>query len=100
MAANNGHRIVRLSPYHCQYNPIELIWAQVKGYVARKNTFKIADLKPLAQEAINSITKENWTSAVAHAEKLQADDARRDVVIDKYVDSFIVTPSDDDSDSS
>ena len=34
IAQEKGHRVVRLPPYHCQYNPIELIWAQVKGYVA------------------------------------------------------------------
>lgn len=31
MAKAHGHRILRLPPYHCQYNAIELIWAQVKG---------------------------------------------------------------------
>ncbi len=31
--------------YHCQYNPIELIWGQVKTYTAKKNTFKMANLK-------------------------------------------------------
>lgn len=40
IAADAGHKVVRLPPYHCQYNPIELIWAQVKTYVAKKNFFK------------------------------------------------------------
>ncbi|XP_045107564.1 uncharacterized protein LOC123502506 [Portunus trituberculatus] len=30
-ASEHGHKVVRLPPYHCNYNPIELIWAQVKG---------------------------------------------------------------------
>lgn len=29
IAEEAGHRVVRLPPYHCQYNPIELIWARV-----------------------------------------------------------------------
>jgi len=29
IALQIGHEVVRLPPYHCQYNPIELIWAQV-----------------------------------------------------------------------
>ncbi|CAH1108551.1 unnamed protein product [Psylliodes chrysocephalus] len=34
--------VVRLFPNHCKLNPIELIWAQVKGYVGRHNTtFKL-----------------------------------------------------------
>lgn len=31
LAQANGHQILRLPPYHCQYNAIELIWAQIKG---------------------------------------------------------------------
>ena len=91
IAEEHGHKVVRLPPYHCQYNPIELIWAQIKGYVARRNNFKLADLKPTVDEALNHITSENWRKAVAHAEKLQADDTQRDVVIDHFIDSFIIT---------
>jgi len=28
IAFQMGHEVVRLSPYHCQYNPIELIWGK------------------------------------------------------------------------
>ena len=28
-----GHKVVRLPPYHCELNPIEMAWAQVKGYI-------------------------------------------------------------------
>jgi len=43
-----GHEVVRLPLYHCQYNPIELIWAQVKTNVAEKNsTFKIVYVEVL-----------------------------------------------------
>lgn len=31
LALEHGHTIIRTPPYHCQYNAIELIWAQVKG---------------------------------------------------------------------
>ncbi|XP_060846494.1 uncharacterized protein LOC132926185 [Rhopalosiphum padi] len=34
IAIEMGHEVIRLPPYHCKYNPIELIWAQVKGQVA------------------------------------------------------------------
>ncbi|KAF0716062.1 DDE 3 domain-containing protein, partial [Aphis craccivora] len=46
IAVQMGHEVVILPPYHCQYNPIELSWAQVKGEVAKKNsTFKMTELK-------------------------------------------------------
>ncbi|CAH4037998.1 unnamed protein product [Pieris brassicae] len=30
LAYGRGHEVITLPPYHCQYNSIELIWAQVK----------------------------------------------------------------------
>ena len=70
IAADNGHQVIRLPPYHCQYNPIELIWGQVKNFIAKKNTFKMVELKTLLQEALNSVTQENWANAVRHAKQL------------------------------
>lgn len=36
MASSRGISVLRLPPYHCELNPIELIWAQVKGEVGKK----------------------------------------------------------------
>ncbi|XP_074035663.1 uncharacterized protein [Leptinotarsa decemlineata] len=48
MAAGQNKIVLRLPPYHCELNPIELIWADVKNFVAQHNTtFKFADLKVL-----------------------------------------------------
>ena len=33
MAKVAGHEVVRLPPYHCELNPIELAWSQVKQYI-------------------------------------------------------------------
>jgi transposase len=30
MEQEMGHTVLRLSPYHCELNPIELVWAQKK----------------------------------------------------------------------
>ena len=60
VATEAGHIVVRLPPYNCQYNPIELIWAQVKSYITKRNNFKMADLKPLVKEAMRTVTPENW----------------------------------------
>nr|CAD7397162.1 unnamed protein product [Timema cristinae] len=32
MVREYGHQVLRLPPCHCQYNPIELVWANCKGY--------------------------------------------------------------------
>jgi hypothetical protein len=34
----HGHEVLRTPVSHCELNPIELIWAQVKGFVAENNT--------------------------------------------------------------
>ncbi|CAG9130999.1 unnamed protein product [Plutella xylostella] len=51
LAASKGVTVLRLPPYHCELNPIELIWAQVKSYVGRNNkSFKMAEIKTLLNE--------------------------------------------------
>ena len=37
MAKAAGHEVVRLPPYHCELNPIELAWSQVKHYIKNNN---------------------------------------------------------------
>ena len=32
-----GHEVVRLPVGHCELNPIEMAWSQVKGYVKEHN---------------------------------------------------------------
>ena len=54
IAAKHGYTVVRLPPYHCDLNPIELIWANIQNYVARRNsTWKMVDVERLCTEAIN-----------------------------------------------
>ncbi|KAG5882807.1 hypothetical protein JTB14_009246 [Gonioctena quinquepunctata] len=63
--------VSRLPPYHCELNPIELVWTAIKKSVAARNTtYKFSDLKQLFEEAI-AITREVWKSCLAHViEKL------------------------------
>ena len=37
IAKKNGQEVIRLPPYHCDLNAIELIWADEKNYVSREN---------------------------------------------------------------
>lgn len=37
---------MKLPPYHCEFNAMELAWAMVKGYVKQHNTtFKLNDVR-------------------------------------------------------
>ncbi|XP_075730481.1 uncharacterized protein LOC119185563 [Rhipicephalus microplus] len=70
LAKAAGHDVVRLPPYHCEFNPIELIWSQVKGYVAANNTtFTLAGVEKLVRESIDRVTPDNWLQACAHVQK-------------------------------
>lgn len=67
MAKSRNMTVLRLPPYHCELNPIEYVWAQVKGYVAAHNTtFKMKDVKPLFHKAIEEVTAEKWANCVRH----------------------------------
>jgi transposase len=62
-----GHEVLRLPPYHCEFNPIELIWGDLKGYIGRENsTFKLNDVKHLIQKGLSQIDKLKWLNACNH----------------------------------
>lgn len=91
LAKAAGHDVVRLPPYHCEFNPIELIWSQVKGYVAANNTtFTLAGVEKLVRESINRVTPDNWLQACAHVKKIEEDLWERDGLIDSKLDQLII----------
>ncbi|XP_072395186.1 uncharacterized protein [Diabrotica undecimpunctata] len=52
--------VLRLTLNHCELNPIQLIWAHVKGDVAINNTtYKPADFKKLFKHALHNVTALN-----------------------------------------
>lgn len=93
--------VVRLSPYHCQYNPIELISAQIKGEVARKNTtFKIDEVEKLLNEALDIVSVDNLKKCTEHCHKLQDEDFIKEGLRDEILTPIILTISPDDSSES
>lgn len=70
LAAKNNKTVLRLPPYHCELNPIELVWAQVKGYVAARNvTYKIDEVRHLFVDGLGEVTSEKWKKCVEHVKK-------------------------------
>jgi len=65
LATNSGHTVLRLPPYHNEFNPIKLAWTMVKGYVKRNNeTFKVDSVRQLVNTAIDRVTTENWKNFI------------------------------------
>jgi hypothetical protein len=97
-----GHEVVRLPPYHCQYNPIELIWAKVKGKVAENNnTYKMyvfnADVEVLVNSALDAVTTEDWIKCGEHCNKVQENNLMKEGLRDKILEPIIITINPDDS---
>ncbi|XP_015377861.1 PREDICTED: uncharacterized protein LOC107172100 [Diuraphis noxia] len=92
------HEVVRLPPYRCQYNLIELIWARVKGKVAEKNnTFRMSDVEMLVYIALNEVTTEDWAKCGEHCNKIQEDDLIKECLRDEILEPIIITINPDDS---
>ncbi|XP_076545960.1 uncharacterized protein LOC143305619 [Osmia lignaria lignaria] len=66
-ASEHNKTILRLPPYHCELNPIELAWASVKNYVKSRNTeYNIPQVKQLLTEGIEGVTPEMWKNCIRH----------------------------------
>lgn len=90
VALQMGHEVIRFSPYLYQYNPIDLIWVQVKGEVAKKNTFKMAD-------ALDAIIKEVKTKCGEHCSKLEDVDLVKEGLRNEILETVIFTINPDES---
>lgn len=100
IAKSAGHEILRLPPYHCELNPIEEVWSQVKRYVAQENsTFKIQDVQKLMAEGISKVTPEQWKNYTADIIKIEQQFWETDCLIDKIHDRVVIN-LEEDSDNS
>ncbi|XP_053378674.1 uncharacterized protein LOC123526970 [Mercenaria mercenaria] len=69
----HGHSVIRLPQYHPDLNPIELIWATLKGYIARRNlSFKMTDVERLIQEGLQSISRATSANCCRHVTDIEA----------------------------
>ena len=80
----HGHEVIRTPVRHCELM-IELIWAQVKGFVAKNNTtFRLKDPKELTYAAFRKMTKNVWTKAEEYVVKIEKEYCKENC-IDKSV---------------
>lgn len=95
-----GHNILRLPPYHPDLNVIELIWADVKNFVAKRNvSCKFEEMKALAEQKFLSMGAEDWKNKCEHVKKIENEYASREPVIDNLIESFIVSLNSDSESS-
>ena len=97
-AANAGHCVLRTPPRQCELNAIELIWAQVKGEVGRKNTgMKLKEVMGLTRTAIANVTRDDWANVVRHTIEVEDNHWRTDGLRDAIHPFVINIESDSDT---
>lgn len=105
IAEQHGHTVLRVPPYHCELNASELIWAQIKGGVARRNeSFNLTHVKALLEDEISNVSQENWANAINHVHKLEEQIFKEELQIDntlseEELSSFRFLPYESDSES-
>lgn len=91
LAKSHGHEIIRLPPYHCHFNCIEMIWAQLKGHVARNNKkFTLTEVERLINEGFGLIGEKEWADVVRHVEKLTKEAWEAEGILDEVVERFVI----------
>ncbi|KAJ8915291.1 hypothetical protein NQ315_014799 [Exocentrus adspersus] len=83
---------LRLPPYHCELNPIELIWAQIKGERGRENrTFKLADIERHLRRAIENVRSEDSKKCINHVVKEEQKMWDVDFMFDQTIEPIAIS---------
>jgi transposase len=67
-----GHEVLRLPPYNCQYNLIELAWADCKDYYNKHIPSQLNSsdrVKKVWREALQQCTKQKWQALETRSQK-------------------------------
>ncbi|RZF32437.1 hypothetical protein LSTR_LSTR001901 [Laodelphax striatellus] len=96
-----GFDVLRLPPYHPELNTIELIWADVKNWVASHNvTFKFNDVERLTKFKFESMNVADWEKKCESVKRLEeyffGNQAQLENTVESYVIKLGVESSDDE----
>lgn len=98
--SNAGHSVVRLPPYHPDLNPIELVWADMKAYVAERNVhFTLTEVMKLTDDFFKQFSVEKWGSKCEKAKRFEIEFANNEPMVDIVVEELIINLGQHDSSS-
>jgi len=105
IADAHNKTILRLPPYHCELNPIELAWSSIKNHVRTNNTtFELPDVEKLLNEGIERVGADMWKNFIRHTIAEENKFWEIDDIIDEVFEAerqnltLTVTSSDSESD--
>lgn len=90
IAEGLGHEVLRLPPYHCILNPIEMIWSVVKSKVRKNNLTPSLSASVCAalRQSVDNVSAEVWNRCVNHTIKTEGEYIRRDLQNDS--EQFVI----------
>ena len=92
IAKRYGHEVLRLPPYHCDLNAIELIWADEKNFAARENKeMTLESVEKLFRKRKAEITAEMCKKCVEHVEHVELSYWKTDRIIDLKMDQLEIS---------
>ncbi|XP_060869897.1 uncharacterized protein LOC132944522 [Metopolophium dirhodum] len=104
-ALKTNRHVLRLPPYHCELNPIELAWSVVKNHVKQKNTtFNLNYVKKLLIEGVQKVTSDMWANFDRHTikeeDKLYEIDLITEIMLENEESHIMTITGDTSSDFS
>ncbi|XP_072400443.1 uncharacterized protein [Diabrotica undecimpunctata] len=92
-----GHTILRVPPYYCIFNPIEMIWGILKTRLRKRNespTLNAVQLDNIRQE-VNEFDSDIWKNCISHVIDIENEYP----IVDRSTVPIVIQPN-LDSDSS
>ncbi|XP_043191568.1 uncharacterized protein LOC122391939 isoform X2 [Amphibalanus amphitrite] len=100
VAQEAGHEVLRLPPYHCDLNPIEMVWANMKTHVRQfNNTGHLNDVERLLLDSRDAAPPDLWRNCCRHVRELEEVYWRADGMMED-IEPVIVSLQDSSSDDS
>lgn len=100
LCKTNGHTVIRLPPYHCHLNPIELAWSQTKSYLRRDAvTTNAAEAIDKVKEAVTTVTPQKWKNCCDHVQKESGKHIENELIAECIQEDVVIDLLEIDSDS-
>ncbi|KAJ4432283.1 hypothetical protein ANN_20901 [Periplaneta americana] len=93
MLSGSGHVVIRLPPYMCDLNAIELAWSKIKRIVRDTNVtgdLSLTKLRETTKNAIQEVTRQDWTGFCHHVANLEAEYWEKDGVVPDVIDQISI----------
>lgn len=98
-AKAHGHTVLRLPPYHCIFNPIEMVWAYQKHIVRSKSTLRtIQQAQEDCEDGFTKLPANGASPYFDHVERLEQEYRKIDCPVNVEVPTIIPLYDEEDDD--